>query len=152
MRREVPKILQQARGVIQPVKTRAVIRAEKTIEPKAVENINSSSDAIKFKLRILFASNWPELKNAKKMRRNNAKSISIIKIDLEIKFVMNQTWIEQTMRLLGKFSMQPHWLLLQQIMKTLRWLLYNHQTKRLLGLYKMPKSVHCFRDLQRAHI
>jgi len=96
MRRKVPKIHQQAMGVIQPVKTRAVTRAEKKIEPTAVENINASSDSIKFKPRILFVNNWPELKNAKKMRRNNAKSISTIKIDLEMKFLISQTWIERT--------------------------------------------------------
>ena len=96
MRRKTPKIHQQTRGVIQPVKTRAVTRVEKKTEPTAVENINASSDSIKFKPRIFFVNNWPELKNAKKIRINNAKSISTIKIDSEIKFLMSQTWIEHT--------------------------------------------------------
>ena len=96
MRRKAPKIHQQIMGVIQPVKTRAVIRTEKKTEPTAVENMNASSDSTKSKPRILFVNNWPELKNAKKIRRNNAKSISIIKIGSEMKFVMSQTGIERT--------------------------------------------------------
>ena len=85
---ETPRILQQTPELIQPVKTSTVTKAEKIIEPTAVENKISSLGSKNFKPGSLFIRNWPELKKARKIKRNNAKSISTIKVDSKMKFLV----------------------------------------------------------------
>ena len=54
-------MLQQTVELIQPAKTSTVTRAEKKIEPTAVENKNASTESENFKPRSLFVSGWPEV-------------------------------------------------------------------------------------------
>ena len=96
MIREVTRILQQTVELIHPAKTSTVIRAEKEIEPTAVENKNASTGSKNFKPGILLVINWPELKKARKIKRNNAKSISTIKVDSKMKFLVSQSWVDRS--------------------------------------------------------
>ena len=96
MIREAPRILQQTVELIRPTKTSTVIRTEKKTEPTAVENKKTSTGSKNFKPGILLVINWPELKKAKKIKRNNAKSISTIKVDSKMKFLVSQSWVDRS--------------------------------------------------------
>ena len=82
--------------LIQPAKTSVAIRAEKKTDPTAVENKKASVGSKNFKPESLFVSNWPELKKARKIKRNNAKSISTIKVDSKMKFLVSQSWVDRS--------------------------------------------------------
>jgi hypothetical protein len=76
--RKTTRILQQTAELIKPENTRTVMIPEKTMEPSAVENKTASPGSRNFNPQILFKRSWPELWKARKIRRNNAKSISTL--------------------------------------------------------------------------
>jgi len=62
---------------------------EKTMEPSAVENKTASPGLENFNPQILFERSWPELWKARKIRRNNAKSISTVIGESEMKISLS---------------------------------------------------------------
>jgi len=63
---------------------------ETTMEPSAVENKTASPGYGNFNPQILFKRSWPELWKARKIRRNNAKSISTVIGESEMKISLSQ--------------------------------------------------------------
>ena len=88
--KKTTRILQQIAELIQPENTKTVMIPEKTIEPSAVENKTASPRSGNFNPQILFERSWPELWKARKIRRNNAKSISTVIGESEMKISLSQ--------------------------------------------------------------